>query len=93
MKYVLNTWKVGLESMCNSTWLSQNNKANLEWSILKSFKRATNQVKSHTTIAWYSFFVEDQDTMVCFLILHEIKESPKNMQYPVVDLLESIQKA
>lgn len=79
--------------MCNSTWLSQKNKANLEWSILKSFERATNQVKSYATIALYSFFAEDQDTVVCFLILHEIKESPKNMQYFVVDLLKSIQKA
>lgn len=38
-------------------------------------------------MARYSDSAEDRDTVVCFLLFHEIKQSPKNRQYPVTDLL------
>ena len=43
---------------------------------------------SHTAeaIVLYSASVEDLDTVVCFLDLHDTREFPKKMQYPVVDL-------
>ncbi len=43
---------------------------------------------SHTAeaIALYSASAEDLDTVVCFLDLHDTREFPKKMQYPVVDL-------
>ena len=44
-------------------------------------------------MALYSTSAEDLETMNCFLDFHEIRESPKKIQYPVVDLLVSIQDA
>ena len=44
-------------------------------------------------MARYSASAEDWDTIDCFLDFHDIKESPKNTQYPVVDLLVSTQEA
>ena len=63
--------------------------------ISKSFNKACNQVISQTVIAMalHSTSVEDLDTMDYFLDFHDTRESPKNMQYPVVDLLVSMQDA
>ena len=44
-------------------------------------------------MALYSTSTEDLETMDCFLNFHEIRESPKKTQYPVVDLLVSTQDA
>ena len=41
----------------------------------------------------YSASAEDLETMDCLLDFHEIRESPKKIQYPVVDHLVSIQDA
>ncbi|GJV19607.1 alcohol dehydrogenase 1 [Tanacetum coccineum] len=49
----------------------------------------TSQVTSQQVkaIALYSASADDLDTTACFLDFHEIVESPRRMQYPVVDLL------
>ena len=44
-------------------------------------------------IALYSAFAEDLKIVVCFLAFQEIEESPKKMQKPVIDFLESGQVA
>ena len=44
-------------------------------------------------MALYSASTEDLETMNCFLDFHEIRESPKKTQYPMVDLLVSTQDA
>ena len=44
-------------------------------------------------MALYSASTENLETTDCFLDFHEIKESPKKTQYPVVDLLVSTQDA
>ena len=44
-------------------------------------------------MALYSASTEDLETIDCFLDFHEIKESPKKMQKPMVDLRVSIQDA
>ena len=38
-------------------------------------------------MALYSTLVEDLDITVCFFLFQEIRDSPKNMQNLVVDLL------
>jgi hypothetical protein len=43
--------------------------------------------------ALYSASEEDLDTVICFLAFHETRDDPKKKQYPVVDLLVSIQPA
>ena len=50
---------------------------------------------SHTATAidLYSDFVEDRDTVCCFLDFHEIKESPRKTQNPITDFLVSRQEA
>lgn len=40
-------------------------------------------------MARYSASADDLEMVDCFLALHETKESPKKMQKPVVDFLES----
>ena len=40
-------------------------------------------------IAWYSASMEDQETIVYFLLFHKIIESPKNTKNPVVNLWSS----
>jgi hypothetical protein len=37
-------------------------------------------------IAWYSASVEDWEVIDCFLLFQEIRESPKKIQKPVIDL-------
>ena len=44
-------------------------------------------------MALYSASTENLEITDCFLDFHEIKESPKKTQYPVVDLLVSTQDA
>ena len=39
-----------------------------------------------TAIARYSALADERDTIVCFFDLHDTKECPKNIQYPMVDL-------
>ena len=76
-------------------WLSQNKRAGWGWYISKSFNNASSQVISQTitAIALYFASAKDLDTIDYFLDFQEIRESPKNMQYLVVDLLVSMQDA
>lgn len=42
-------------------------------------------------IARYSDSAEDMETVGCFLDFQDISDEPKNIQYPVVDRLLSLQ--
>lgn len=41
----------------------------------------------------YSNFADDWEIIVCFIDFYEIKESPRNTQKPVIDLLVSAHPA
>ncbi len=41
----------------------------------------------------YSASTEEQAIVVCFFIFQDINEAPRKIQYPVMDLLVSIQVA
>ena len=75
--------------------MSQKSNPGYGWWTSKSFNRASNQVISQTVkaMALYSASAKDLETIDCFLDFHEINESPKNTQNPVVDLLVSTQDA
>ncbi|KAJ0859067.1 hypothetical protein HanRHA438_Chr13g0608231 [Helianthus annuus] len=52
----------------------------------------TSHITSHKAahIDLYSASAEDLDTTLCFLLFQEIKDFPRNIQNPVIDLLLSI---
>ena len=87
MFFVLS-WNTGLAAICIAAWLSENNKVIFGWGIWRSWSKAFNQITSHTAnaMALYFAFAENLDTVVCFFDLHDTKECPKNIQYPMVDL-------
>ena len=92
MCFVLS-WKTGLAAIWRVASLSQNSViGSLLW-ILKSRRRVVNQISSQVTlaIARYPTLAEDRETMPCFLDFHEIKESPRKTQKPLMDLLISLQ--
>ena len=53
----------------------------------KSCSNQRNQISSAVVVAsaLYSASVLERATTICFLLLQEIKESPRRKQYPVVD--------
>ena len=57
--------------------------------------KGISHISSQTTatIALYSASAEDLETVCCFFDFQDIKESPRNTQYPVIDLLVSGQPA
>ena len=38
-------------------------------------------------MALYYAFIEDHEIVVCILVFQEMREGPRNMQYPVTNLL------
>ena len=79
---LVRSWKTGFAAMCKAAWLSQYNKASLEWLTLSSFNKDNNQVSLQVALAidLYSTSAEDQENVACFLDFQEINESPKNTQ-------------
>ena len=81
--------------MYKATLLSQQR----EFACLCSNPKVLSNAMSHTfslvtvAIALYLDSTEDQDTTYCFLHFQEIKESPKKIQKPKMDLLVSGQAA
>ena len=71
--------------------LSQNKNVAYLLSISKSRNNCLNHIISQAVeaIALYSALAEERDIVACFLDFHETKESPRKMQNPVIDLLES----
>ena len=88
MCFVLS-WYIGLVAMWIAAWLSQQRRAGWSWLMVKSFGKPTNHTNSLTKVAivLYSNSAEDLEPVCCFLDLQEISDSPKNTQYPVIDLL------
>ena len=91
MCFVLS-WKTGLATIWRVVSLSQNSVTGYLLWISKSWKRAVNQIISQVTLAitWYSASIEDRETVLYFLDFHEIKESPRKTQKPLMDLLISL---
>ena len=86
------SWKTGLAAIWRVVSLSQNSVVgSLLW-IPKSRRRAINQINSQVTlaIARYPVSAENRETMLYFLYFHEIKESPRKTQKPLMDLLVSL---
>ena len=61
----------------------------------KSFRICFNQTNSDVVVAMaqYSASAEEREVVDCFLDFHGTKESSKNKQNPVIDLLESLHLA
>ena len=87
MCFVLS-WNTRLAAIWIAAWLSENNKASFVWGIPRSWSKDFSQMTSHTTnaMALYSASTKDLDTVVCFFDLHDTKECPRKIYYPVVDL-------
>lgn len=74
--------------------LSQNNVTETRL-MRRSLNKEDNQTTSHVAFAidLYSAFVDDLDTVCCFLDFQENNESPKNTQKPETELRVSGQVA
>lgn len=57
----------------------------------RSLNNWHNQISSLVVAAraWYSASADKRETVDCFLDFQEINESPRKIQKPVMDLLES----
>jgi len=53
----------------------------------RSLSRKVNHCNSHEVEAkaWYYASTDDLEIVLCFLVFHEINDSPKKMQKPVVE--------
>lgn len=89
------SWKTGLDVMWIVAWLSQYKSTACGWEIERSKKSCLNQVNSveMEAMARYYASTEDRETIVYFLDSQEMREWPKNMQYPVKYFLVSGQEA
>jgi len=76
-------WAIWIE-----LWLSQYIGVGWEKDILISTSNQRNQTISLVVdvMARYSASVDDSETIDCFLLFQEIRESPKKIQNPVTDL-------
>jgi hypothetical protein len=63
--------------------------------MFRSFIKYNSQMSSQVAVdkALYSASDEDLDTVICFLAFHDIRDEPRKKQYPLVDLLVSMQPA
>ena len=90
---LVRSWNTEFSAICRANWLLQKSKAGREWSIFRSaseyFSHMTSQVVEARAL--YSTSTEDLETMDCFFDFQDIKLWSKNMQYPVIDFLVSLQ--
>jgi len=85
---LVRSWKTELWAIWIELWLSQYIGVGWEKEIPISASNQRNQTISLVvdTMARYSASVDDWETIDCFLLFQEIKESPKKIQNPVTDL-------
>jgi len=75
-------------SNLNKLWLSQYIRVGWERKTSISASNQCNQTISLVVdvITWFSASVKDWEIMDCFLLFQEIRESPKKIQKPIIDL-------
>jgi len=85
---LVRSWKTELWAIWIELWLSQYIGVGWEKEIPISASNQRNQTISLVvdTMARYSASVDDWETIDCFLLFQEIRESPKKIQNPVTDL-------
>ena len=85
---LVRSWKTELWAIWIELWLSQYIGVGWEKEIPISASNQRNQTISLVVDAMtrYSASVDDWETIDCFLLFQEIRESPKKIQNPVTDL-------
>ena len=85
---LVRSWKTEFWAIWIEFWLSQYIGVGWEGETPISASNQRNQIISLVVdvIAWYSTSVEDWETIDCFLLFQEMRESPKKIQKPVTDL-------
>lgn len=80
---------------CLTESLSHYNRAGVLKGMLMFWSKHVSYYSSQTVEARvrYSAFAEDLETVDCFFDSYEIRESPRNIQKPVVESLVPIQVA
>lgn len=71
--------------MCRAALLSHHKDASEVKYISKSLNRYEIYLSSVVARLLYSASVDDLYTIGCFLLFYDTSESPKKMQYPVID--------
>ena len=91
----VRSWNTRFAAIWRAAWLSQQRIAGFEWLTPSSFSNERSQVSSQVAFAidLYSASADDLETVCCFFDFQEIKESPRNTQKPLTDLLLSRQPA
>ena len=87
----VHSWNMGFTVIWSVASLSHNSIVGYLCSIRKSRRREINQTSSQVTlvIAPYSTSANKLDIMLYFNF-HEINDSPRNTQKPLIDLLVSL---
>lgn len=85
---LVRSWNKGLAAMCRAALLSQYNVAGSEKITPMSENKPVIQTISQEVVAMalYSASAEDLQTVLCFLVPQDTKESPNLIQKPVSDL-------
>jgi hypothetical protein len=83
---LVHSWNTGLAAIWSAAWLSQCTVMG-EGVIRREDSKRRNQRSSLVAVAidLYSAFVEERETICCFLVFHEIREELSMVKYPVVD--------
>jgi len=86
--YLVHSWKTELWAIWIELWLSQYIEVGWENETLISASNQRNQTISLVVdvMARYYALMDDWETIDCFLLFQEIRESPKRIQNPVTDL-------
>ena len=80
------SWKLGLEARWTVAWLWQKTSFG-PTSMPNSFKRVETHMISLVRLAkaWCSVSAKERDTVCCCFNFHEMREFPKNTQWPIVE--------
>ena len=96
-KCLVLSWNTGLTVIWMTIWLSQKRTGTLGLWMCRSLSRYKIHWSSHVAEveakAWYSASEEDLETVICFLVLHEMKDFPMKKHWPVMERLVSTHPA
>lgn len=78
LKYYILSWKIVLDVMVNSLWLSQYKTCGFEDVMCKNIKMYRSQTNSHIVEPrpWYSASKEDLDIVCCIFSFEETRDEP-----------------
>ena len=80
------SWNTRLAAIWRAAWLSQKSTEAVGCGMQRSWSKAKSQVSPQVATAIALYSAEERETTVCFFDLHDIKESPKKKQNPIMDL-------